>query len=89
MKKLTSILLVAVMLLCTSCVGEMTMLGAGLGFFFGNLIKYSFYLLLILGVGYGLLALLAWLSSEHPNTLKAILVIGAIVGLIAIMECCG
>ena len=89
MKNFTSILLVAVMLLCTSCVGEMTMLGAGLGFFFGNLIKYSFYLLLILGVGYGLLALLAWLSSEHPNALKTILVIGAIVGLVAIMECCG
>ena len=89
MKKLTSILLVAVMLLCTSCVGEMTMLGAGFGFFLGNLIKYSFYLLLIGGALYGLVFLLGLLASEHPNTLKAILVIGAIVGLIAIMECCG
>jgi hypothetical protein len=89
MKNFTSILLVAVMLLCTSCVGEMTMLGAGLGFFFGNLIKYSFYLLLIGGALYGLLFLLGTLASEHPNALKAILVIGAIVGFIAIMECCG
>lgn len=89
MKKITGFLLVCVMLLCTSCVGEMTMLGAGIGFFFGNLIKYSFYLALIGGALYGLLALFAALSSEHPNALKLILVVGAIVGLVALMECCG
>lgn len=89
MKKITNIVLVTVMFLCTGCVEEMTMMGAGIGFFLGNLIKYSFYLLLILGAGYGLLVLLAWLVTEHPKTLKALLFICGIVGLIAIMECCG